>query len=369
MTSGEHSSVMEREDVAKLLNGQFARSLSGRANGVAAVIRTTSGTTGGKPIMTVREYRGESLEWFRDSRNIIAAFGSLQVRLTYAVYLRYGPAAVGRMFCTDREDMSACDQRLICDLRLDTCIGWPSIVLKMGQYWQRGIQNVLNVRLTGELITDSAKSLLKKYFPSARIQSQYITAEMGFLSRMSCDLCPNRMYHPHKGVEIEIENPDVEGAGDLLVSKKSIGIERYRVGDVARIVPRRCMCGDPLTFELMGRRGYDFIKVAGVVIVPEEFERVAKLCSDFFKDYRAEVSEFVREDSFVGRIQLYVYEASDASVDAIRYRFTRHLTLSPSHTLGSLVRDGVFLPLEVVVAEGAAEKRLKGAKVRYCKEA
>lgn len=357
---------MERVDMARWSEQAFARFLKrGAQDGALRVLRTTSGTTGGGPMMFVREYRGGKTEWFSSAERTLACFGSLQVRLTYALYLRYDASiASGSALFLDAEDMRDLP-RLAEEFAPGACVGWPHTLVRTARAMPRRVRlGISRLCLTGELLTDAVHAAILRDFPNATVRSQYITAETGFISSLSCAHAGPRRYHPARGVEVEIDGPDASGAGDLLVSTRTPygQVRRYRVGDIARIEKGVCACGERVIFDLLGRRGYDFIKAAGLVFVRGEFDRLAARCAELFDDYRAEISEVERDGAVAAALELRVFrQGGTPDTSRIIREYEEHLFLGPYQRLSDAVRDGrcAFLVRESTEPFPSSLKQMK----------
>jgi phenylacetate-coenzyme A ligase PaaK-like adenylate-forming protein len=372
--------ISERSDVARIVNGVFDDFIvSSQEDKIVRVIRMTSGTTGGEPMMVLREldeHTHNQLDWFVDIERPVVCFSQLQLRSIYVNYFRLDPSGHDTpILAIDPADLSPEMTRQFADLAPDQLMGFPHMTLRVGEHLDDStLSGIRALRMTGELLNESLHELLSRRFTEAAIQSQYIMAEIASISKMTCPYVPLRQYHPAEGVRIEILEPDEAGAGDLLVSTKindKVPVERYRVGDVARIHPGTCACGEPLTFEMLGRRGYDFIKLAGTILVRDDFDRVAALCADLFDDYRAEAAEATERGRPQGHIHLQVYRKAGyrAGVeDAIRERFHRELFVSSTQTLGESVQKGIYAPLDVEVVRDPFPSKHKNVKLSRRKE-
>ncbi len=151
--------------------------------------------------------------------------------------------------------------------------------------------------------------------------------------------------------------------GDLLVSfrpSERVKVRRYRVGDIARRANTSCPCGDPVTFEILGRKGRDYVKLAGALLRREEFDRVASMRPDLFDDYRAEVTKMPARDKVTGTITLRVFRRDGKWSESIRKEitelFTKHLFVTMHQTLGELIGGGALRALVVEPAGPFPEK-------------
>lgn len=224
--------------------------------------------------------------------------------------------------------------------------------------------------VAGEVMTEPRVKLLRESFPFARIRTMYNVTELFLpVSLPSCGHTPLNQYHPAKDVTIEIREPDEHGYGDLLVTRhlpQGVTIERYRTGDIVRMCGP-CPCGEAITFEIVGRRGFDYLKIAGTILRREEFDRVLSLEPGMADDYRAEASEELVDGRITGKIVLRVFRAdgvSDPQLGAhIAELVSQNLFLTPTRTLGELVSEKNFLPLVVEFVSEPFPAKFKEVKV------
>lgn len=369
--------ALDRETLTNLIEESFDAFLREPPDdGRVRYLRMTSGTTGGRPLLGIREMRNYSENesaWFQDIERPVVCFGPLQVRLIYISYFKHNPNTSGdSIVALDPTDFDESLGTLLEDLAPDAIIGWPFMILNAGaRMLDATKKRVRAVRLTGELLRDQLYRLLRDRFPEADVRSQYVTAEIAFISKMSCAHARPRHYHPANGVQIEIADPDEAGIGDILIStliNDSIPVTRYKIGDAGRFVPGVCECGERETFELLGRRGYDYMKLAGVTLQREEFDRVAALLAGRFSDYRVDASEEVIGGRITGKLVLHVYSTgggSEADALEIAHRYTAELFLTATHTLGDLVERGIFVPIQVVYSRQPFPVKHKDVKLRY----
>lgn len=348
--------MMERSDIAALSDEMLEEFVvHPPENPSAYAIRMTSGTTNSQPILALWQKK-DAAEWHAGSmRHLVIALGPLSMRLSNVLFFRNNSENSGALILPlDPGALDASAERLLNDFAPDSFYAFPSFVARLSGYMSsQARRSVRILGLCGEAASKTLRDLFTLQFPHARQVVTYGSTETGILTRFPCEhLSPGR-YHPRDGVAIEIREPDEYGVGRLLISKDLLfgrRMEQYNIGDMARIVPEPCPCGEKLTFEVFGRAGYDFLKIAGALLRREEFDRVASECAALFDDYRAEAEEVLIDGALKGRIVLTVYRRDGAvSAEEVSQRFSAQVYLTPSQTLSGLVAKELFLPLEVVV--------------------
>jgi phenylacetate-coenzyme A ligase PaaK-like adenylate-forming protein len=128
-------------------------------------------------------------------------------------------------------------------------------------------------------------------------------------------------------------------------------LEEYHIGDVGRLFEYSCPCGKSSVLEVLGRAGFDYVKLAGAILRQEEFDRViARL--NMFDDYRATFSSSYAGARLQGQGIVHIYRKDGVGTPAlareIATQIEKELFVTPTRTWGQLVEDGLLLPLDVV---------------------
>lgn len=358
-------SMMDRRDFAHIAEDTLTEYIaSPPRDHRTRVVRMTSGTTGGQPVVFIREQQEDPPGWFDDTKKLALCGGSVPWRLGWVLLFRDAKTShPAQVLTLDIRDLSGDLSSLISDFRPDTFSGFPSSIARVSEHLERAVgEGVHSLVMTGETLRSAILEIFRTRFPNAILRMQYLISEIGYVSfPRYCPYLPLHSYHPARGingVELDILDPDETGAGELLVSariNRSIELKKYRYGDLARIRRVKCACGEDVTFEIIGRSGYDFIRLAGATLRREEFDRVAKLCAHIFDDYRVEASGVNVDGALKGKILLRVFRDDGAWTEKMRDEvieiFSKGLFLTLSQTLSQLVGADVFLPLEVVFSK------------------
>jgi len=340
-------------------------------------LRMTSGTTDGLPLFLVWDNRFTAHGLFAGADRVLMCTGSLAARLGNALLLRNGMGAEkARVLCADIQDMMPEFSALMDDFKPTELYGFSSFVRRAAAFCspETGAR-VRALLFASEPVSPALQNVFESVFPNALLKLVYHTNETGALSRPPCGHLPLDSYHVLDGVDVAIDDPDETGAGDILVSKRispNIVVEKYRIGDIGRIHHDPCPCGETSSLQLLGRRGYDYIRIAGTTLLQKEFERAAEALNDLFDDYRAEASSQVTDSAVVGAIVLRVHRKdgmwSEALAREIARRFSAELFLTQTKTLDDLVRAGAFSPLVVERASEPFQVKLKELKLTQRKD-
>lgn len=310
------------------------------------VVRMTSGTSG-NPLVFIRELPRKMPGWFVDINRPVLCGGSLPARLGLALFFKLDTNREASLLLLDSSDFGESLTDLLHDFEPDIFVGFTSILAQVSSY----LDHVSRVRvralvMTGENLTSSLKDFFVKLFPQAIIRMQYLIQELGYVgSPVYCPYIESGHYHPAEGVYLEILEPDESGVGELMVSthfNEHIVLQRYRYGDLARLHTKSCPCGAHASFEIIGRSGYDFVRIVGATLRREEFDRIFGSISSV-TDYRVIASTEEKKGRIHGKMEITLFGPPQDTLEDIRGRLLQDLFLTPTQTLGDLVQKGIFL--------------------------
>ena len=365
---------MERADVAalgeRILADFVVRAPGNPADSYA--LRTTSGTSGEGPLMFVQQLNPLKLSRFADGSDVAVVVGSRMMRLMQAMLIRRNGAPQQRMMLLDGKDIAPDLTESLQQFAPKALFGFPSSVARMSEHISESARQIVKeIVSVGEQVWSTTERYLQEQYPNARVVSFYGSAETGPLSEDTCAFSPTTVYHPLPGVLIEIDNPDEQGIGDILVTKvvyHDKKLSRYRIGDDGAMVKGPCRCGATASFKMLGRRGYDFIRVQGALLLKEEFDRVAGSLKEYISDYRAEAFTTKTHVGLRGGITLSVYRKtgtlSPTELERVRTLFAERLFISTTLTLAAAVDKHYFIPLEVVAVAQPFPKGHKDVSLR-----
>lgn len=362
---------LERRDVIEIGN-QVIADLIARPPTQSEVpltsLMVTSGTSGGLLLVMAWDRLPGELGPMR-SKRVVVAFGSLSTRLDITLRaLKDGP--VSRVIAADSRDLGSELFALMEDFRPECFYGYTVFTQRIAEYMSaEAATRVKYAYIGGGKLTPELATALRERLPSAAIRQFYGANEIGTLAAQPCPSLRANQYHPIPRVAIDIVEPDENGIGSIVVSKKFArgrSVTDYYIGDFGAWCKTRCECGR-LAFEVIGREGLDRVKIAGALLLREEFDRVAERCRDLFEDYRTDASERIVAGRVKGRVVLRVRTAgrsSEALRTEIQRRVSNDLRLTRTRTLAELVATGDFLPLVVEFASEPFVRANKEIKVR-----
>lgn len=324
------------------------------------MLRSTSGTSQSAPLHIIFEMDEEVMARFGDCRRVFGAVGTMSVRLLATLFVRYGKTPRQKIFFASVSDIGPDMASLADDFAPDMFYGFLSFNLSvLARMDSRALKSVPNVLVTGEYLTEAQRELLAQGCPRAKILQIYATSETTSASKDFCPYLGVNTYHARRGVAIDIINKDEDGVGDVVLSWnmfRDMRVSRYKIGDSGKIISEPCRCGEGSTLMLMGRSGFDYLKLVGALLRKEEFDRVSGLCRDLIDEYRAEAYSVNQMGKLLGGVELSVYRARGELTETekllLAERFSSELFVTPTQTFANLVDKNIFLPLRIkTVAE------------------
>lgn len=172
-------------------------------------------------------------------------------------------------------------------------VSLPTLFVLLADLAKKDNYQFTSLRLiayAGEQLSREAEAHVKKYLGVKEIKAlAYSSSDCGIMG-YQCPYCGFGEYHlPSDFQKIEIVDPDTlatvaEGEpGEILITnlrREFQPIVRYRIGDMAMMLPGECACADPNPrFRLAGRAGEDF-KLGGAYVSIDVFEKAVNEHSD-----------------------------------------------------------------------------------------
>lgn len=319
-------------------------------------VRVTSGTTTGSPLLVFfrRIADGNLLPW-REGRTVIC-YSSLSSRLsTVLTAYQNRDRFSSSCLAIDPADLHESITPSLAAFAPECITGFPSFIMKVGEYMDAETASGVDVLvIAGERLTEIFADSMRKRFPNAKIIQMYACMELGFMSALPCEYLGLNKYHMRDGFDVEIDDPDEDGCGAVLIYTTlngDIPISKYMIGDTGRLILAPCVCGAAKTLEIFGRSGGDFVKVLGATVRRDEFERVISLLAAKPDDYRLETSTVKEGEIFHGSLTTQFYYKGQMPTGALQTEMARTISenffLTPTRTLAELVQVGLFVPISI----------------------
>lgn len=330
----------------------------------------TSGTTG-LPLPVLYTDRPDwNPAFLGTGSRIVMIFGSKPLRLDFARSYADEDTAPSDIMCLNPKTAPEVLERVRTDFKPTSFVCPPSVLLRSTEGWpEESCDAIISITLTGELATKTITEEIASRFPNADVRNYYPSTEAGLIGEQ-CEICQWNEFHPAPGVAVEISEPDPDGVGYLLVNKENKGglaLDRYRTGDLGRMSAHED--GRP-TFHLYGREGFDYIKLAGALLVREEFDRVAGELERYIDDYKAEVQTKLQGGLPIHQLRIYVCPtktsalAADELKDLLAAEFANRLFVTPKATLAHAIENRIFQPLTVNIVPVITHTGTKPQRLR-----
>lgn len=239
----------------------------------------------------------------------------------------------------------------------DSIVTFPSCITYLVSLFPKAMKMLSNVRrayIPGDFISREQLKYTKSKlsYKNAYLDSDYITSDVdsvGICCKYLLTEYGSSAYHPFEDRIIELINVDEYGKGEVVVTKTipwELSFIKFRTGDIASAVEKKCACGKDWILFLEGRANMDYIKSLGTLIVREEIERVMKKIPQV-KDWRGEVREIENKGSIIGELTLYLQLTKKLSIQHLQAEISSNLLLTPKKTLKELAHEKKFMPLKI----------------------
>ncbi len=142
--------------------------------------------------------------------------------------------------------------------------GYPTVIARVAQYAAahpellRGWRPQLVV-CTSEMLYPQLREIIREGL-GAPVANEYGSRDGGLTAH---ECAEGRLHLAAEHVWVEVDEPDADGVGDLLVTNldgRGMPFVRYRVGDRGRLSAAACSCGSPLpVLDVLEGRRNDFL--------------------------------------------------------------------------------------------------------------
>ena len=231
------------------------------------------------------------------------------------------------------------------------------------------IENIVSLVLYGEQVSKFREQKLKEIYSRASLLAHYASTELGPAGN-SCPQAPGLyFYHQDSHFLYEVIDPESGKnlqpglAGELVVTtldKAPSPMIRYRTGDMGILFPETCSCKEkrPL-FQVLGRMGYDALKIGGVELKAPDFEAGMQVIADRIKPGGFEIHVFdeATSEGFLPARPKLLFKLAplgswgmsekEKALSLLRSSIKIGRTL----TLGEAEARGIFAPSEIELAE------------------
>lgn len=236
------------------------------------------------------------------------------------------------------------------------------------------LKNIKFISLGGETTSVQKLKFFKSYFKNAHFHFRFGGTENPVAKGFQCFFLSNlapRYLHPNTDFFLyealdQDGNPVKKGnAGELVLTtlkKCAFPLLRYKTGDVILWSDKKCACGRKDVFALLGRMGYDFIRVSGITIYTQMLDQaVASALGAFDDQYQLHIYEVINNNKLMPKL-VFDIDKKYKKVKDIGKKIEENLMVSPRLNLKKLVDQEIFLPLEIKFVS-TEERKLKKLKI------
>lgn len=236
------------------------------------------------------------------------------------------------------------------------------------------------VRLTGEYCSQQRLDYFRSELPNAFIDFKYGVSEIGGNKGNRCDHLSKTqipsVFHPVTSELFEVideknKSLPLGETGQLCYSEtkiKAFPLLRYKVGDLASLVRRTCICGNEYDLVVHGRIGSDVIEFNGATISVQSVENALDPIRQFIEPvFRVDILEESNRNKTSPKLQLHLSlkkglkdnKSNSSFVEILKEKVSDNLYLQPEVTLKKMVEQGVISPLEIIFVESWPEEKNK----------
>jgi len=257
----------------------------------------------------------------------------------------------------------------------------PTIALKLGRILKiRGYATgkIRLIALGNEIMSDITKKEIQNIFPSSRMLRHYATTESSRLGYQCHNIENTDKYHEYDDYHIyEIINPEnalpcTRGeTGELVITNlwtdSATPLIRYRTGDLAEYTEDLCKCGKKM-FRVLGRIGFDRVRLGGITLFNENFEKAISSAASFVSDYQIHIFEKNKRGRIMPGIEVECVlrkgiKGSDMLKKNIEERIMSNFEIARDYTWKTAVEKNIFLPIEARFTNEIKRDELKPQKI------
>lgn len=232
--------------------------------------------------------------------------------------------------------------------------------------------------LGGEYTSEQKLKLFKSYFKNAYFHFRFGGTENPIYKGFRCEYIssmPPRFFHPNTDfylyeiLDEDGQNVKVGERGELILTtlqKCAFPLIRYKSGDaVIWHTTKICQCGSKDLIEVFGRIGYDFVRISGLTLHIEMFEKaLSQIDPKLITLYQLHVYEEAFKKQLLPKLVLHllVSKMSKTKKAILMQKIESLFYLSPTMTLKELITKGIMLPLQIEL-EDAKKISYKSVKI------
>ncbi len=240
--------------------------------------------------------------------------------------------------------------------------------------------SISSLILTGELFSARIAKKIKNLFPSITFERvDYGSSEAPYLSTHCSYLSEKygsdsqqalQVYHPTDmdGVSITIADVDESGVGEIIANTNEL--KNYRTGDAGEIRNEECVCGANKTLIVYGRKHYDVVSCAGILILLTELERIMEISSEYIEEYYVEVKEvYDKKLRPHGEIYFFIVPTNTIYDQAFFEKYMEkhvypQMQVTQTKSLADAYNEGIITTLKTEVVTDIPQKTEKKIRLK-----
>jgi len=260
----------------------------------------TSGTTARQLLPLWRNYFSAELPQMKARKILILAVQPWRSITQHEWFKRNGMFVL----CGDINNLPLTAE-LSSIVEIDGMYCTPTVALLFASILKRKylLENITSILAYGEPLSTIRLKTLQNAYPLAEIQTHYACSEVGPAGNSCPSSSDHATFHKDKNFFYEIIDPETgkilpkDTEGELVITtltKVPTPMIRYRTGDIGITMSKKCSCEKSQElFRIVGRVGFDVVKVGGF-----EFKAAA------FEDGLLSVSDKINQETF----EVHIFE-------------------------------------------------------------
>ncbi len=356
------NAYISKKDLSERVHGEEVYR-PGHATAQSLWLGVTSGSTKMGPTMVVRTISKNPEHTWPYSHPDTQAFVRLSSKRTSqlkSIQTLLTRTRISRALCVEEADLEhPAIPALIASFSPDTLHTSPVQLLatlsKTEGVGRKMFKSVRRIVLAGEQTSARMAEDLQERLPQAHLLPEYSLIETDLITKPCKRLNGKypeyvyRAFHPLPNIAFQIEKPDKNGVGEIVVSTPEM--RNYRTGDLGRLIEEPCLCGAPETLLVEGRVDFDIVHCAGATFHAASFEKLLGQLKGKIGDYYVELREADAKEGFLGKVKLFAVPLSPfgtAADKVIVSFFINTLQVTPTRTLRELIDSSIFAETEVL---------------------
>lgn len=331
-------------------------------NKITGVVVTSGTTTGGiSPYVSFKAKNNQA------QQNLISS-KTKQLKIKRAMALRkvLGRNLTGMeldfmLVMGDLNNLLA-SAKLASQIKIDALYTTATILYFFLPYLKKeyDLKNIKYIRLGGEYASEKRIAYLKKYFTSAYFDLGYGCSEAQRIAYRCkyLDKMPPKFFHFIPLFLYETINPEEES--ELVITHLDaknlvFPLIRYKTGDSVKIENINCPCGEAQRMEVIGRIGYDLVKISGTAIYVDYVYKAIEPFKKYLSspEWQLHLYEEEKGELFLPKLKLQLIAKTKKETNLkelqnlLEKGIAQNLYLSAKATLADLIEKKAFLPLEI----------------------